>query len=124
MKTPIALFGLTLAVTPAFAAMKPCDEPKSEIAARLDASGVRNYQLDIVGNDDVKGQTFVVSCEGVTKKITYSKGGAAPAKAPSSSKPSPTASGKLAPERPNLHACVNSANLKSGSSLSRGAPNL
>ena len=58
--------------------IKPCEELKSEIAAKIDAKGVKDYQLDIVAAGDVKDQTVVGSCEGGTKKITYSKG-AAPA---------------------------------------------
>ena len=55
-------------------AVKPCEELKSEIAAKLDANGVRGYTLDIVAAADVKQETVVGSCEGGTKKITYKKG--------------------------------------------------
>lgn len=73
----IALLGLSVLSLQAFE-VKPCEELKSEIAAKIDAKGVKDYQLDIVPAGDVKDQTVVGSCEGGTKKITYSKG-AAPA---------------------------------------------
>lgn len=59
---------------------KPCDELKTEIAAKLDAKGVAGYTLDVVANDQVGEQKVVGSCEGGTKKITYVRG--AKAKAP------------------------------------------
>jgi predicted lipoprotein with Yx(FWY)xxD motif len=69
-------------------AAKPCEELKTEIAAKLDAKGVKSYTLDIVDKDkDAEGQV-VGTCAGGTKKIMY-KRGAAPAKspAPEASKP-------------------------------------
>lgn len=78
MKIIVAL-GLFLAAAPAFE-VKPCEELKSEIAAKLDAKGVQGYQLEIIAAVDVRGQTVVGSCEGGAKKITYTRGGgAAPA---------------------------------------------
>lgn len=77
--------------------VKPCDELKSEIAAKIEKNGVTNYQLDIVAAGDVKDQTVVGTCEGGAKKITYSKttsGSSAPVSSdskPSAAKPSPTA---------------------------------
>jgi hypothetical protein len=53
---------------------KACEELKTEIAAKLDAKGVKNYTLDIVGKDaDAPGKA-VGTCEGGAKKIMYSKG--------------------------------------------------
>jgi Protein of unknown function (DUF1161) len=50
---------------------KPCEELKSEIAAKLDAKGVKSYSLEIVAKDqDAEGKA-VGSCEGGTKKIMY-----------------------------------------------------
>jgi Protein of unknown function (DUF1161) len=50
---------------------KPCDELKSEIAAKLDAKGVKSYSLEIVAKDqDAEGKA-VGTCEGGTKKIMY-----------------------------------------------------
>jgi Protein of unknown function (DUF1161) len=68
-----------LAVAPAVAQKKSCDELKAEIAAKLDAKGVKDYQLEIVASADAGDQMVVGSCDGGTKKITYKRGGAAPA---------------------------------------------
>jgi len=60
------------------AAGKPCEELKTEIAAKLDAKGVKSYTLDIVAKDkDAEGKE-VGTCEGGSKKIMYSRGAAAP----------------------------------------------
>ena len=53
--------------------IKPCDELKQEIAAKLDAKGVKGYTLEIVAADQIKDQKVVGSCEGGTKKITYTR---------------------------------------------------
>ena len=71
MKSIIVVMGLSLLSASVFAAPKPCEELKSEIAAKLDAKGVKNYELTIVANADVGDQKVVGSCEGGTKKITY-----------------------------------------------------
>ncbi len=55
MQKVIATVVLSLAVVPAFA-QKSCEDLKSEIAKKLDDKGVKNYQLNIVANDDVKDQ--------------------------------------------------------------------
>jgi hypothetical protein len=52
---------------------KPCEELKTEIAAKLEAKGVKNAKLDIVANEDVKDQKVVGSCDGGKKKITYTR---------------------------------------------------
>jgi hypothetical protein len=63
---------------------KACEELKTEIAAKLDAKGVKGYTLDIVAKDkDAEGKV-VGTCEGGTKKIVYSKG-----EAPKSEKKEP-----------------------------------
>lgn len=60
---------------------KACEELKSEIAAKLDAKGVKSYTLDIVAKDADAGDAKVVgTCEGGAKKITYKRGEAAAAK--------------------------------------------
>ena len=61
-----------LTVAPAFAA-KACEELKSEIAAKLEAASVKDYALEIVATDKVGDAKVVGSCEGGTKKITYTK---------------------------------------------------
>jgi hypothetical protein len=66
---------------------KPCEELKTEIAAKLDAKGVKGYSLDIVAKDaDAADGKVIGTCEAGTKKIVYKKGAAAtetPAKTPS-----------------------------------------
>lgn len=73
MKNVILIAGLSLMSITAFAAPKPCEELKGEIAAKLDAKGVKNYELTIVANDAVGDQKVVGSCDGGTKKITYKR---------------------------------------------------
>jgi len=73
MKSLILTLSLLLLALPAHAA-KSCDELKSEIDAKLQAKGVKNYTLEIVAADAVKDEKVVGSCEGGTKKITYKKG--------------------------------------------------
>jgi hypothetical protein len=68
--------------------VKPCEDLKTEIAAKLDAKGVKPYTLEIVAKDkDAEGQS-VGTCEGGTKKIMYSRGSAATeSAAPKAKKP-------------------------------------
>jgi len=66
------LYGLVLCAS-AFAGIKPCEELKGEIEEKLKAKGVTNYSLEIVPADQIKDQKVVGSCEGGTKKITYTK---------------------------------------------------
>jgi hypothetical protein len=62
---------LALTSIPAFAA-KDCNELKMEIAAKIEANGVKSYELTIVKTADVKPEDKVVgSCEGGTMKIVY-----------------------------------------------------
>ena len=72
MKSLLLLVLVVLASTPVQAA-KPCEELKAEIAARLEAAGVKNYVLEIVGNDKVGNAKVVGSCAGGSRKITYAK---------------------------------------------------
>jgi len=59
--------------TVAFADIKPCGELKAEIEAKLKAKGVEGYTLEIIPTDQVKDQKIIGSCEGGTKKISYSR---------------------------------------------------
>lgn len=78
MKNFIAAVVLLMFVaTPAFAQMKPCEELLTEIDAKIQAKGVKNYSLEIVPNEktaDVKDAKVVGSCDGGTKKIVYKRG--------------------------------------------------
>ncbi len=62
-----------LSFTTAFAQIKPCEELKAEIEAKLKAKGVEGYTLEIIPADQVKDQTIIGSCDGGTKKISYSR---------------------------------------------------
>ncbi len=61
------------ACTSAFAQIKSCEELKAEIEAKLKAKGVEGYTLEILPADQVKDQKIIGSCEGGTKKISYSR---------------------------------------------------
>jgi lipopolysaccharide export system protein LptC len=51
---------------------KACEELKSEIAAKLDAKGVKSYTLTSVKSEEVKPEDKVVgSCDAGTMKIVY-----------------------------------------------------
>lgn len=75
MKKLMVALGLLSLAGGAFAAGKPCEELKREIAAKLDAKGVSGYTLEIVDVD--KGAAadgkIVGTCEGGTKEIVYKK---------------------------------------------------
>ncbi|MBI4595639.1 MAG: DUF1161 domain-containing protein [Candidatus Tectomicrobia bacterium] len=59
--------------TAAFAEIKPCEQLKAEIEAKLNKKNVKGYKLAIVPVNEVKTQKIVGSCEGGTKNITYSQ---------------------------------------------------
>ncbi|MDN7140858.1 DUF1161 domain-containing protein [Pseudomonas sp. JQ170] len=71
-KLVVALGLMTLAGT-ALAAGKPCEELKSEIAAKIDAKGVSGYSLEIVDKGAATGGKVVGTCEGGTKEIVYKR---------------------------------------------------
>jgi hypothetical protein len=76
MKTNAATLlaaALALAGPSAFAAGKPCEQLKSEIAAKLDAKNVTGYTLDIVDAAKTGDAKVVGTCESGAKKITYAK---------------------------------------------------
>jgi hypothetical protein len=95
MKRLIALVASLLVAAPALAQVKPCEELKAEIDAKIKANGVKVFSLEIVPNADVKeGEGKVVgSCEGSTHKIVYKRGVAEAPAAPaaSASAPAPAA---------------------------------
>lgn len=74
MKSLVLAACVCLAAMPAIAqTTKPCDELKAEIEKKLEANGVKNYTLQIVEADKVKDEKVVGSCDGGTKKITYTR---------------------------------------------------
>jgi Protein of unknown function (DUF1161) len=71
---------LVVASIPAQAARKDCAELKQEIAARIDAKGVKHYTLDIAAADaTIEGKKIVGSCNGGTQRIVYQRIDAVPA---------------------------------------------
>lgn len=62
-----------LAAASTFAAGKPCEELKTQIAAKLDAKKVSGYTLDIVDADKASTARVVGTCDGGARKITYAK---------------------------------------------------
>ena len=53
---------------------KDCEELKQEIAARIEANGVRQYQLQIVEPDAEQVGRIVGSCNGGSRRIAYQRG--------------------------------------------------
>lgn len=74
MKKFILAVGLLSLAGGAFAAGKPCEELKAEIAAKLDAKGVSGYSLEIVDKGAAGGGKVVGTCEGGAKEIVYTRG--------------------------------------------------
>ena len=50
---------------------KACAELKQEIAAKLEANGVRHYSLQIVEPEQLDGAMNVGRCDGGSKRIAY-----------------------------------------------------
>lgn len=78
----LALIGLLVAATTPALAAKPCEELKTEIAAKIDANHVSGYLLEIVANDQVGERKVVGSCDGGSKKIVYAREAPAASAAP------------------------------------------
>jgi hypothetical protein len=69
MSARLALCTLMAVALPA--AGKTCEELVVEIAAKIDASGVKGYSLEIVPAALVSGDKVVGTCDLGAKKITY-----------------------------------------------------
>ena len=67
MKKTAAALVFSFTVVPVFA-QKPCEELRSEIAARLEAKGVKNFRLDAIRTEQVKNEKIVGTCESGMKK--------------------------------------------------------
>lgn len=53
------------------AVVKTCEDLVVEIAAKIDATGIKGYTLEIVPAELVSGDKVVGTCDRGTKKITY-----------------------------------------------------
>lgn len=72
MKRFASMAVLVLAVAPVWAA-KSCEELKTELTAKIESHGVKNFSLDVVATDQVTDKKVVGSCEGGSKKIVYTR---------------------------------------------------
>jgi hypothetical protein len=83
MRTRLAIVALLCVPACSYAqGGKACEDLKSEIAAKLEAKGVKTYSLDIVAKDaEVTDGKVVGTCEAGTKKIVYRKTATPPAAA-------------------------------------------
>lgn len=74
MKTVLTLLAIALflSTSPAWA-RKPCEELRQEIAAGLDAKGVRNYSLSVVARDSGDARKTVGTCNGGSERIVYER---------------------------------------------------
>ncbi|GAC1621974.1 MAG: hypothetical protein NVS9B10_05430 [Nevskia sp.] len=70
--SPLLAVLLLTSAAPALAG-KTCDDIKSEIAARLDAKGVKAYTLTIIGKDDPANGSVVGYCAGGLMAIVYKR---------------------------------------------------
>ncbi len=73
MKKFLLAVGLLSLAGTALAAGKPCEELKSEIAAKIDAKGASGYSLEVVDKGASTDAKVVGSCEGGTKEIVYKR---------------------------------------------------
>ncbi|MDE3739468.1 DUF1161 domain-containing protein [Pseudomonas resinovorans] len=71
MKKLLLGLGLFALAGSAFAAVKPCEELKAEIDAKLKAKGVVSYSLEVVDKGSAAGKQVVGTCEGGSKEIVY-----------------------------------------------------
>jgi hypothetical protein len=69
----VAVLVLSLCSVTSFAEKKSCEALKTEIAAKLDAKGVKDYELNIVAAADVKSEAVVGTCDGGARRITYTR---------------------------------------------------
>ena len=74
MKRLLCALAVSLLTMPAFAQIKPCEELKAEIAAKIEANGVSAYQLEIIPIDQESDWKVVGTCNGGTMKIVYRRG--------------------------------------------------
>jgi Protein of unknown function (DUF1161) len=86
MKSLLAIVALALATSPAMAQVKPCEELRSEIEAKIKNNGVEVFTLTIVDKDAAEDGKVVGTCDGSTKKIVYKRGASAAAAADTATK--------------------------------------
>jgi hypothetical protein len=72
MKFAIVIAAL-LACSTQLHAAQSCEELKSKVTTKLDGKNVKGYTLEIVASDKVGDAKVVGSCDGGTKKLTYTR---------------------------------------------------
>jgi len=75
MKSLMAIAASLLIASPVFAQVKPCEELKSEIEAKIKNNGVKVFTVTIVEKDAAEDGKVVGTCDGGSKKIVYKRGG-------------------------------------------------
>jgi alkyl hydroperoxide reductase subunit AhpF len=74
MKIVLMAVGLSVLVPSAFAAGKPCEELKAEIAAKIETNGASGFTLEVIDKGAATDGLVVGSCEAGSKEIIYRKG--------------------------------------------------
>jgi len=97
MKSLIAIAASLLIASPVLAQVKPCEELKGEIDAKIKNNGVPSFTTTIVDKDAAEDGRVVGTCDGGSKKIVYKRGEAASASAPA---PTPAAAAPAAQKSP------------------------
>ena len=64
---------LAFLAAPAAAQVKPCEELKSEIEAKITQKGATGFTLTIVAKDAPEEGKVVGTCDGGKKKILYKR---------------------------------------------------
>jgi len=91
MKSLIAIAASLLIASPVLAQVKPCEELKGEIDAKIKNNGVPSFTTTIVDKDAAEDGRVVGTCDGGSKKIVYKRGEAASAPAPTPAAAAPAA---------------------------------
>ncbi|HEY8354807.1 MAG TPA: DUF1161 domain-containing protein [Methylophilaceae bacterium] len=74
MKKTVLVLPFLMLIGHTQAAIKPCEELKEEIAAKIESKGVQSYTLKVVPIDADEPGRQVGTCDGGTKKIMYVRG--------------------------------------------------
>jgi hypothetical protein len=118
----VLVFGTTLGCSSAFAAIKPCDDLKAEIAEKLKAKGVDNYALEVIAAGEVKEQKVVGSCDGGSKRVIYSRGNKAAQAQASAAPAAKTAQAEASPAAPAANSAAKAAPAANAPAASKAAP--
>lgn len=74
MKRVLLLAALLCVAANEAHARKDCEQLRQEIAGKIEANGVRDYQLQVVAADELGDARQVGSCDGGSKRIAYRRG--------------------------------------------------